>query len=51
MAGCCVDGNQLSGSIKCREFLDQLKNYQLMKKVSVPQITWLISQLVGRLVT
>jgi len=27
LAICCVDGNELSGSIKCREFLDYLRIY------------------------
>ena len=26
MAGACEDGNELSGSIKCEEFLGQLQN-------------------------
>ena len=26
MAGACEYGNELSGSIKCKEFLDQLQN-------------------------
>ena len=36
VAGTCECGNELSGYIKCGEFLDQLKNVQLLKKDSVP---------------
>jgi hypothetical protein len=31
MASCCEDGNEISGSIKRRGFLDWLNNYQLKK--------------------
>ena len=32
MAGTCECGNEPSGSIKCGEFLDYLRNGQLLKK-------------------
>jgi hypothetical protein len=32
MAGLCRHGNERSVSIKCEEFLDKLRNYQLFKK-------------------
>ena len=32
MAGCYVCGNEPSGYIKCGEFLDWLRKYQLLKK-------------------
>ena len=34
VASSCKHGNNLSGFIKGRKFLDQLRNYQLLKKVS-----------------
>ena len=34
VTGTCECGNELSGSIKCEEFLDQLKTGQLLKKDS-----------------
>ena len=34
--GTCDCGNELSGSIKCGEFLDQLSTGQLLKKDSAP---------------
>ena len=34
MAGICKCGNELSGSIKCREFFDKLRTGQLLKKDS-----------------
>jgi len=34
MAGTCKCGNEPLGSIKCGEFLEQLKNGQLLKKDS-----------------
>jgi hypothetical protein len=36
MAGACEFGNEPSGSIKCGEFLDQLRIGELLKKDSVP---------------
>ena len=36
MAGTCECGNEPSGSIKCREFLDWLKIGYPLKKDSVP---------------
>ena len=36
MTGTCECGNELSGSIKCVEFLDQLKTDQLLNKDSAP---------------
>jgi hypothetical protein len=35
VAGCCVHGNERSGSIKGREFLGQLSDYNLLKKESL----------------
>jgi len=34
VTGPCEHANESSGSIKCREFLDQLSDYQLVKKGS-----------------
>jgi hypothetical protein len=36
VAGCCEHGNEPSGSIKGREFLDKLSDCQLLKKDSAP---------------
>ena len=35
MAGSCEHGNEISGSIKCGEFLDRQRNYYIPKD-SVP---------------
>ena len=35
-AGTCKCGNELSDSIKCGEFLDQLRTGELLKKDSAP---------------
>jgi hypothetical protein len=35
-AGCCEHGNEPSGSIKCGEFLDQMRDRQLLEKDSAP---------------
>ena len=43
VAGTCECSNELSGSIKCGEFLDQLKTGQLLKKDSAA-----LSKLVGK---
>ena len=32
MVGCCDHGNELPGSIKCREFVEYLRNRPFMKK-------------------
>jgi hypothetical protein len=32
----CEDGNESLGSIKGREFIDKLNDYQLLKKNSAP---------------
>jgi hypothetical protein len=40
--GCCEYGDELLGSMKCREFFDQLRFYWVLKKDSV---SW--SYLVG----
>jgi len=41
----CENGNETSGSIKGREFLEHLSDYQLLKKDSAP---WsLVSQSVS----
>jgi hypothetical protein len=37
VAGNCECGNEPSGSIKCREFLDYLKTHQLLRKDSAPR--------------
>ena len=37
MAGCCECGKETSGSTKCREFVDYLSEYWLLKKDSAPQ--------------
>jgi hypothetical protein len=34
VAGCYEHGNEPSGSVKCREFLDYLKTDELLKKDS-----------------
>ena len=34
MAGCCECGNEPSGSIKGREFLDELRTSSLLKRDS-----------------
>jgi hypothetical protein len=36
VAGCCEHGNEPSGFIKCGEFLDQMRDRQLLEKDSVP---------------
>ena len=36
VADACECGNELSGSVKCREFLDLLEAGQLLKKDSAP---------------
>jgi hypothetical protein len=36
VAGSCEHGNEPSGFIKGREFLDQLRDYYLLRKGSVP---------------
>ena len=36
VAGTCECGNEPSGSIKCGEFIDQLKTGKLLKKGSAP---------------
>jgi hypothetical protein len=36
VAGSCEHGNEHSGSIKGREFLDELTDCWLLKKVSAP---------------
>jgi hypothetical protein len=37
VSGFCECGNELSGSIKCREFSDWLRNCQLLRKHCVTQ--------------
>jgi hypothetical protein len=32
VVGCCENGNEPPGFITDREFLDQLRNYKLLKK-------------------
>ena len=36
VADACECGNELSGSVKCGEFLEQLQTSQLLKKDSAP---------------
>ena len=36
VADACECGNELSGSVKCGEFLDQLQTSQLLKNYSAP---------------
>jgi len=36
VAGSFGSGNEPSGSIKCRKFLDWLRNHQLLEKDSAP---------------
>jgi hypothetical protein len=40
VAGSCEHGNEPSGSIKVGENIDQVSDYQLLKKVSAP-CSWL----------
>jgi len=35
---CCEHGNESSGCIKGREFIDQLSNYKLLKNDCAPRI-------------
>ena len=44
MAGCCKHGHKSSGYIKCEEFLDELRNYELLKEDRGPWsclVSWL----------
>jgi hypothetical protein len=41
VAGSCEHGNEPFGSIKGRELLDQLSNYQSLRKDSVPKSKFL----------
>jgi hypothetical protein len=36
VTGYCEHGNESSGATKCREFFDELRNYQNFKKASAP---------------
>jgi hypothetical protein len=36
VAGCCVYGDEPSGSIKCGEFLEKLRTFKLLRKDSAP---------------
>jgi len=36
VVSCCEHSNEPLGSIKCRKFLDQWSDYQLLKKDSIP---------------
>jgi hypothetical protein len=38
VVGCCEPGDERSGGINGREFFDRLSGYQLVKRVSVPQL-------------
>jgi hypothetical protein len=42
VAGSCEHGSELLGSISGREFLNQLRNFQLLEKDSAPW-RWFIS--------
>jgi len=42
----CKCSKELAGSIKCREFIDWLRKYWLLRKDSGPW-SWLVSWLVG----
>jgi hypothetical protein len=48
VAGTCECGNEPSGSIKCGEFLDWLRNGQLLKKDSALWITGVCKEKVTR---
>ena len=37
IAECCEHGDEHSGSIKCREFLNKLKNYRVILSVLDPR--------------
>jgi hypothetical protein len=37
--GSCEHGNEPPGSIKCWEVLEQLHNWQLLKKGSAPRVS------------
>jgi len=43
VAGCCEHGNEHSGSVKCGEFCDWLRNGQLLKN-DPPPWSWLAKQ-------
>jgi hypothetical protein len=42
VADFCEHGNEPSGSIKCWEFLDQLRHCYLLKKDAAVWIGWLV---------
>jgi len=46
VAGTCECGNELSGSLKCREFLDLVRAFWLLRKDSAP-CTEFVSYLVS----
>ena len=50
VAGACECGNELSGFIKCGEFLDQLKTNWLLKKDSAPwsKKVWTVDNCIKR---
>jgi hypothetical protein len=41
MVGSCEHSNECMGSIKCREFLEWLKNYWFINQYSAPRASWL----------
>ena len=43
VADACECGNELSGSVKCGEFLDYLQTSQLLKKDSAPWGKYIIT--------
>ena len=47
LPSCCKCSNESLGSVKCGEFINQLRNCQLFKKDSVPRNQFLGSQLIG----
>jgi hypothetical protein len=41
VAGCCKNGNEPCGSIKCGEFHDWLQNYSLPKRILLNGFSYL----------
>jgi hypothetical protein len=51
LAGCCECGNEILGSVKCREILIFMSDCRLPKKnLSVELVGWLVGLLVRYLV-
>jgi hypothetical protein len=36
VVGCCEQGNEISAAMKCREFINYLKIYDVLKEDSAP---------------